>query len=253
VLLIEPEPTPVDLHFNLFGTPVRIHPMFWVMSTLLGWPLMKDPEAGLGYLLLWVWCVFVSILLHEFGHVLVGRLFGAEGYIVLYSFGGLAVGSSAVPRRWQRAAVFFAGPLVQLLLAAVIWWGFIPWVWPSIPGDWHRSVWAVVAMLLEINVFWAVLNLLPVWPLDGGRIAREVAEVVLGRRGAAVSFGVSLVVAGLLALHCFLGAQKRTLIPFLPALGLYPAILFALLAVGSFQGLQAENEKLRGEDADDWS
>jgi Zn-dependent protease len=142
---------------------------------------------------------------------------------------------------------------VQLLLAAAIWWGFIPWVWPSIPRDWDRSVGAVVAMLLEINVFWAVLNLLPVWPLDGGRIAREVAEAVLGRRGAAVSFGVSLVVAGLLALHCFLGAQKRTLIPFLPALGLYPAILFALLAVGSFQGLQAENEKLRGEDADDWS
>jgi Zn-dependent protease len=242
----------VDLHFNLFGTPVRIHPMFWAVSALLGWPLMNNPELGLGYLLLWIWCVFVSILLHEFGHVLVGRLFGAEGYIVLYSFGGLAVGSSAVPRRWQRVAVLFAGPLVQLVLAAVIWWGFIPWVWPSVPFAWKKPVWAVVVMLLEINVFWSLLNLLPVWPLDGGRIAREVAEAALGHRGPAVAFGLSLVVAGLLALHCFLGQQGRKLIPFLPSFGLYSAILFALLAVGSLQGLQAENQRFRGDDGDDW-
>src|SRR5262249_18271358 len=105
----------------------------------------------------------------------------------------------------------------------------------------------------EINVFWALLNLLPVWPLDGGQIAREVAEAGLGPRGTAASLGLSLVVAGLLALHCFLGEKGRPLIPFLPALGLYPAILFTLLALGSLQGLQAENEKHRGGDTDHWS
>lgn len=251
MLLLEPAPTPLDLHFRAFGTPVRVHPMFWAMSAVLGWPLTQE-ESGLGYLVLWVWCVFVSILLHEFGHVFVGRLFGTHGYIVLYSFGGLAVGSSEVPRRWQRVAVYFAGPLVQLLLAAAVWWGFLPWVLPSFPRAWDKSVLAVVAMLLEINVFWAVLNLLPIWPLDGGRIAREVTEAALGRRGPAVAFGISLVVAALLALHCFLGEQGRKLIPFLPAFGLYSGILFLLLAFGSLQALQAENQRFRGEDHDDW-
>ena len=68
------------------------------------------------YLVLWIICVFVSILIHEMGHVLMGRLFGAEGHIVLYSFGGLAIGSKRLADRWQRIAVSFAGPLAQFIL-----------------------------------------------------------------------------------------------------------------------------------------
>ena len=104
----------------MFGTPVRIHPMFWFINVILGWDAtMGRGGGGVPSLLLWVGCVFVSILVHEFGHVLVGRLFGSHGYIVLYSMGGLAVGSNHLDRRWQRIAVSFAGPFAEFLLLGV--------------------------------------------------------------------------------------------------------------------------------------
>src|SRR5262245_25627915 len=99
MFLIEPDRTSFDLNFRVLGTSVRVHPLFWLISALMGGDLLR---LGLEYLLLWVACVFVSILLHEFGHVLVGRLFGSNGSIVLYSLGGLAVGSNALASRWQR-------------------------------------------------------------------------------------------------------------------------------------------------------
>ena len=67
-------------------------------------------ERGFEYLLIWIGCVFGSILIHEMGHVFMGQVFGAQGTIVLYSLGGLAIGSSNLPSRWQRIAVSFAGP-----------------------------------------------------------------------------------------------------------------------------------------------
>src|SRR3954451_7375602 len=98
-MFFEPERTAYDLRFRMLGTEVRVHPLFWLVSFFMGANLSK---LGFGYVVLWVGCVFVSILLHELGHVLVGRLFGSEGHIVLYSLGGLAVGSNRLPSRWQR-------------------------------------------------------------------------------------------------------------------------------------------------------
>ena len=84
----------------MFGIDVRVHPLFWVMSAVLGWGWYL--ERNFAYLFLWVMCVFVSVLLHELGHVVVGRLFGSQGHILLYSFGGLAIGSTDLRHRWQR-------------------------------------------------------------------------------------------------------------------------------------------------------
>ena len=69
--------------------------------------------------------MFVSILIHEFGHVWMGQAFGSRGHIVLYGFGGLAIGSNRLDSRWQRIAVSFAGPLAGFaflgILFAVLW------------------------------------------------------------------------------------------------------------------------------------
>ena len=67
--------------------------------------------------MLWIACVFLSILLHEFGHVWAGRGFGSDASIVLYSFGGLAVGASDQRLRWQRIIVYLAGPGIQFAAA----------------------------------------------------------------------------------------------------------------------------------------
>ena len=173
MFLIEPNETRYDLRWRMFGTPVRVHPMFWLMSLILGYDGLI--RAGVGYLLAWVACVFVSVLLHEFGHVWMGRLFGSTGYIVLYSFGGLAIGSNHLQRRGQRILVSFAGPAIQLVLLAAIWFSK-EWLLRVVPLEWKPAGVRIWLMLFQINLLWPVLNLLPIWPLDGGQIAREVCQ-----------------------------------------------------------------------------
>src|SRR5438045_291862 len=119
---MEPTSTPYDLRWRMFGIPVRVHPMFWLVSVIMG---ANAFSQGVQYLLLWVGCMFISILIHELGHVLMGQAFGAYGHIVLDGFGGLAVGSNQLDVRWQRIAVCFAGPLAGFLflggLFLVLW------------------------------------------------------------------------------------------------------------------------------------
>src|SRR5438876_7238715 len=95
-VFFEPSPTPYDISWRMLGTHVRISPWFWLMTVLLGW---STTQLGFLYLFVWVACVFVSVLVHEFGHVLMGRFFGTDGHIVLFGLGGLAVGSNALSNR----------------------------------------------------------------------------------------------------------------------------------------------------------
>lgn len=249
---MEPDETRYDLRWRMFGTYVRVHPMFWLMSVILGYDGLIG--LGFGYVLAWVGCVFVSILLHEFGHVWMGRLFGSHGHIVLYSFGGLAVGSNALARRWQRILVLLAGPLIQLVLFLVLVC-LVIWVLPAPPREGERPpVDVIVSLLLEINLIWPILNLLPIWPLDGGQITREVLQAIMPARGTAFSLGISMVVSGLLAVHMLMDSKGRPLIPFLRGYGsMWMAIFFALFCVSSFLALQAENERRRQWSEDEWT
>jgi stage IV sporulation protein FB len=257
-MLIEPGPTHYDLHFHLFGTPVRVHPLFWLFSAILGWDFL---ELGFVYLFIWVACCFLSILLHEFGHVWMGMTFGArDSYIVLYSFGGLAVGSNDLRNRWQRIAVSLAGPGIQLLC---LW---LPlWLWMRSAGREQLvgvrvEVLMAIIILQEINLIWPLFNLLPVWPLDGGMVSRELCKWISPRGGLRFSLGLSIAVAGFIAIHALIAKSGRmTAIPYLPT-STYGAILFGILAYQSWQLLQQArmwqapvDERLPWEsDADAW-
>jgi stage IV sporulation protein FB len=275
VLLYAPESTPLDLRFRVLGTYVRVHPLFWLIGVILGaesaikHPVL--PGNGLVDLALWIFCVFVSILLHELGHIWMGRLFGSEGHILLYGMGGLAIGSNNLSARWQRILVSFAGPLIQLLLWAIL----VGVVWVSLvrrgelfvvllrdaclaptdvlevllPGK--PAIALLLGMLLMINFWWPVLNLLPVWPLDGGMITREVCTGTSGSRGVLVSLWISLIFSAALAINA-LWAMNHKGKGFLPYLGgdWWTAILFAYFAVGSYQAIQLETSRSRSYDDD---
>jgi stage IV sporulation protein FB len=249
-MLVEPGPTNFDLRFRLFGTPVRVHPFFWLFSAILGWDLVDQPE-GLIYLSLWIVCCFLSILLHEFGHVWAGTAFGSrDSYIVLYSFGGLAVGSRDVRRRWQRIAVSLAGPGIQLALYGLIHlclWSLSRETLARVPP----RAFVFIAMLMLINLEWPLFNLLPVWPLDGGMVARDVATGASPRGGVRFSLGLSIAVAGFIAVHALLAnARGGFVIPYLPT-GTWVAILFGVLAFQSWQLLQMTPRQPSYEKADD--
>ena len=99
MLIQEPAKTNFDLNFSLFRVPVRIHPGFWIVSVLLNAthnivPLTFSISIAI---------LFISILVHEFGHALSSRYFGERrNYVILYSMGGLCVHQDLVARKGQR-------------------------------------------------------------------------------------------------------------------------------------------------------
>jgi Zn-dependent protease len=264
VFALDPNPTPYDLHFRVGSIPVRVQPWFWLVSALLGWGLAQSLAGGegavvLGYVLLWIACSFFSILLHELGHVWMGQAFGSHGYIVLFSFGGLAIGSADQSERWKRVLVSFAGPGIQLLLWLLLW-GFRDNLLMNLPRDergrvveWGRPVAAMYVMLYSINLWWPILNLLPVWPLDGGQITRELCQAGSRRSGTEISLLISAGFSGVLALHCLLGRTEGGGLPILRDLfqgSLYTGIFFAMFCIQSIQLYQLERSRSRPWDDD---
>lgn len=251
-MFFEPNRSQWDWNFRLFGIDIRIHPMFWLFSAILGW----DTQSGVSHLVVWILCTFVSVLIHELGHVCMGLLFGSRGHIVLYSFGGLAIGSSALRSRWQRIAVYFAGPLAGFLLCGLVYWAKTA----MDPDSMNPLFASAIRYLILINLFWGALNLLPIWPLDGGQISRDLLDGLIKSNGIRASLGISLVVAGLLAFIALVNTYSPktlalvTMIPYLRWFGgLYMVLLFACLAFNSYQALQIEGRRRPWDhDGDSW-
>jgi Zn-dependent protease len=251
-VLLEPEPTAYDLRFRLFGTSVRVHPLFWLLALVLGWDLSAQ---RIEFLLIWVGCVFVSILLHEFGHVWAGRAFGAHGHIILFGMGGLAVGASRLFKWWQRVIVYLAGPAIQLLLYAALYlWLEYGLSREDIRGmpEWERMG---LLFLIIINKFWPLLNLLPIFPLDGGQVSREVCVTVSPRRGLRVSLGISFVLALLLCLNEVSAVLQKGdgFLPYVPTgRSWFNVFLFGMFAYESFELLRQESRRNYWDDRDPW-
>jgi stage IV sporulation protein FB len=234
-MFLDPTGSPYDLNFRLFGTHVRVHVYFWIFTAILGWDWVR---IGFGHLLLWIVCVFVSILLHEFGHIWAGRLFGSNGDILLYSFGGLALGSTDLRERWQRIVVYLAGPAIQFALYFALEQS-IRYFRP----EWLAQMeWAkmLIVMLLLINWYWPLFNLMPIFPLDGGQVMREICEAIWGRNGFRFALIISIVGCAIVAINALIVLNGRPpVIPYLPV-SWYAVILFAMLGFESYQLLQHE-------------
>jgi Zn-dependent protease len=256
-----PAPTPYDLRFRLLGIPVRVHPLFWIVSAVLGW------SQSVAAVLVWVGCVFVSILVHEYGHGLTARVFGYPAGIVLYGMGGLCASDGERQSPSERLGVLAAGPGAGFALFALIVTGLfllyrvtpaesvslllssVGLGLPSMsaigklrPLGVH-GIYAVYA-LMYINVFWGLVNLLPIWPLDGGQIAGVVLGWANPRHGRRWTHVVSLLTAGVLALVSYMRFES-----------LFGAIFFGLFAAMNYQLLQVLHAQARYgsfEGDDDW-
>ncbi len=181
------------MQFTLFGFPVRVEPWFWLSAALLGGGLRPEAfssAANLASIGIWVILAFFSVLCHELGHASAGRRFGSTPVIVLQGFGGAAIMDISPFSRWQHFLMVTAGPAASACLAALSYCGlfFIP----NLDADVSRTL----HQLATINVFWTILNLLPVQPLDGGQMLR----VALGERRFGVSCVVGVTVAVAVAL-----------------------------------------------------
>lgn len=205
------------VRFTLFGIPVQVQPFFWITLALIGGALdARSPDAIL-QLGLFVIAGFISILVHEFGHALTAKSYGAYSEITLQAFGGYAAYSGVRLTRPQNFLVTAAGPAFQIALGAalLISFRFLPPLNPN--AEYFLNE------LMIISFFWAILNLLPVLPLDGG----QMLNAILGPKRIRITLWTTIVVAagiGLLLLH-FTGSP------------LFPLFL-AIFAWQAFQALR---------------
>jgi Zn-dependent protease len=203
VFLSEPGRTEYDLNFDLLGFHVRTHPFFFLMCLFLGRGLVGAPGVNTGVgVLMGVLVFFVSILVHELGHSLAHRHYGMNSRIVLYAMGGMAI-PDAVGRRVslnhaKSIVISLAGPVAGFLLG-VLFIAIGTFVAGHLPQG--RMLWFVPFFYI-INIILNVLNLLPMFPLDGGRICRSTLEIVDQWNGARKSLMVSIATAVLCGVIC---------------------------------------------------
>lgn len=173
------------IRFHIFGIPVSVQPFFWITLDLIGGALHVDDKAGMIYILFFISAGFVSVLVHELGHALLAVKFGARTEIVLQAFGGYAAYSGVRMTRGQSAIITAGGPLLQMVLGGL---GILLLrTVPNLP----ENAQLFVGLLVLISFVWAILNLLPVLPLDGGRLV----EAAMGPQRVRVTLIISLVTA----------------------------------------------------------
>jgi Zn-dependent protease len=220
--------TPYDVEFRLFRIPIRVLPWFWLMTVFLGWSWLS---AGPLYLAIWMIVVFVSVLVHELGHALMAEAFGCPASIVLYHFGGLAMHHPGFQyTRRVRMMIIIAGPAAGLLLYGLVeLLLFADWQLRFLPDAWVTSPLFIAALinLKFVNLFWSLFNLLPVYPLDGGQLCREICLQFDRMRGDRKAAFISLV-TGIAA------AAGMALYFHQP----YAALMLAMMAFQSYEQLQ---------------
>lgn len=189
--------------FNLFGIRVRVH---FTFILLLVWMAVLAPnlESNAGLLGLVVVGLLMSVVLHELGHALTARRYGIETReIVLTPIGGVAR-LEGYPQGVAELAIAAAGPLVNLGLAVVLFFGLVAVGLPPWGAGAVVDLPSALQWLLFGNLCLFALNLLPAFPLDGGRILRSALSFFLGQERAtriATRLGMALAaVLGLTAL-----------------------------------------------------
>jgi stage IV sporulation protein FB len=115
-----------------------------------------------------------------------------------------------------------------------------------VPPGWPKLAWWAVHFLVWINFYWAVINLLPIWPLDGGQVSRELFTWQSRIYGARNSLALSLATALVVTINAISGAMRGPTIPYLPTGDRFFIVFFAIFAFESFMLLQMEAAKVRG-------
>lgn len=192
-------------NFGIFGFPVRVLWWFWLSAALLNSRLLLDgsPDA-LPKLLIWLAVVFVSVLWHELGHAFAMRRFGYQPNIVLQAFGGYAAAPGfgshhSWAARKQDIIVSLAGPLFGFLLYGLLML-LLQLRVITISETTSQYVLSFLGYLLMANLWWSILNLIPIYPMDGGRVlfaAMGPARTQLALK-ITVGFGVAVAILAFL-------------------------------------------------------
>lgn len=195
---------------SIAGVPIGVTPWFLVLVAWIFLPQAMAYGGPFGGFLLadnlaWFLTIVGSLLVHEFGHALMAKRYRLHPSVILHVFGGLCAHDDASSDA-EEARVLLAGPAAGLLLGAVAYGAQqaigapSPWGPGSPTGLYFAQ--KLVGSLVWFNVFWNVVNLLPIWPLDGGRLSRlGLLRVMRGAQAERLLHTVSIALLGFAGLY----------------------------------------------------
>lgn len=195
--------------------PIRVSPFFFLTAAVIGF-MNSGNMVGT---LIWMVIIFFSILFHEFGHALLSLAFGQRPRIDIVAFGGMTYPEGPKLSPWKEFIVIFAGPLFGFALFVLAYFLL------KLPIQNLYLLYFLKAMQF-INLFWTIVNLIPVLPLDGGQLVRVVLEAFIGVKAWRYTHLISVVVASCLALFFFISGAY------------FIGAIFCLFAFQSFEGLR---------------
>ncbi|GAA6165101.1 site-2 protease family protein [Pelagimonas sp. KU-00592-HH] len=190
---------------RLLGSEVRIHLTFFLLLAWIGWAayVQSGPEAALRNVSL-VIALFACVLAHEYGHALVARRFGIRTPdITLLPIGGMARLEKMPEKPREEILMAIAGPAVNVVIWFVlaVLFGARP-DFSTMPNLEDPEI-GFFAQLAMINLFLAVFNMIPAFPMDGGRVFRAALSLYMSRvQATRIAAAAGQLVALLLA---FLG------------------------------------------------
>ena len=185
------------------GTTIEIDPTFFILVAFFVITSIEGPDSVLTALL-WAPILFVSILLHEFGHATMNGLLGfGSSRIVLGGMGGLTYNSRHA-KPWQDVLVSAAGPAVSFAIWLAAGWMDVHIAY--IHTD--RFLNAFVPSLAWANLVWGIFNLLPVGTLDGGHVMANILKILLPPRPAfVIAVWISMIVGTCVGIYGIFGRQ----------------------------------------------
>lgn len=178
--------------------PIHIYPIFWVLSFAIAFL----NSSSIPQIFIWVGIIFVSVLIHEYGHALTAVFFGQKAHIDLLGFGGLTHRHGKKLKKWQDFLVVLNGPLFGFLFCA-----FCYLIFQFLHPTEGSLLNYILKSIIFINLFWTVLNLLPIQPLDGGHLLNITLEGLFGLKGLKVGLFISIILAALMTLIGFITHQ----------------------------------------------
>ena len=189
--------------FRLFGIRLEVHLSFFLLLLVIAWwGYQERGSDGLVAALVYTALVFTSILLHEYGHCFAARRYGVKiPRILMLPIGGMAQ-FSHIPREPARELIItLAGPAVNFAIAGIIYLCIgLPPMW-NFYQPFVLEPRQLLVMLMLWNLAMGLFNLLPIFPMDGGRILRALLAIrydYLTATTFAVHTGKALAVVGIL-------------------------------------------------------
>ena len=197
---------------SAFGIPIFLHWTFFLLPLWILWTNQGDGPFELPVIFTVVLLSFVCIVMHEFGHVLMARRFriGTQD-VTLYPIGGVARLKAMTEKPLEEFLIAVAGPVVNVVIATLLIVVLAPIAVIDLSLVRDTFVGQVSSLLIVTNVGLVLFNLVPAFPMDGGRVLRAMLSAFLGHaQGTRIAVYVGFAMAALMGI---VGVYMQNLLP----------------------------------------